>query len=78
MRNTILGVIIAIVVVLGAIYSFNYNNEEPVPEAVMEERDEFGNKYNIDNEYFLISTPSDVASLIEADETIVVFVGRET
>lgn len=78
MRNTILGVIIMIVIALGVVYSFNYNNETPISDAVIQERDEFGNKYNIDNQYFLISTPLEVATLIESDQTIVVFVGRET
>ena len=78
MKNIILGIAIVAVLGIGVVYSINYNKEEPVPEAVVEERDEFGNKYNLDNEHFLISTPSEVVGLIESDETMEVFVGRET
>lgn len=79
MRNYFIIGLIVIVSIVGIYTIIDYNSQD---DLVIEngdiELDEISKKYNINNEYFVISTGDEVLRKIDNDETFVVFVGRET
>ena len=77
MKNKILGIIALIVVGASTLYISNNMTEEVDPE-VTSQRDSFGNDYNIDNEYFVFSSQSEIETMIDNEESFIVFIGRKT
>ncbi len=82
MKNLLIGIGVAVLIIFGIYTIFDYN--KPKDSVDLNEssdtfvRDEFGEKYDIDNLYFVDSNSTEVFNLIETDETFVVFIGRET
>lgn len=76
MRDKILLIVISLVVVAGIVYTVGYHNEEPTVTETA--RDEIGESYNFDNEYFVSTTHMEINEKIENEDTFIVFVGRET
>lgn len=86
MRNIVIGVFVAILVIFGIYTILDYNQPKDTEDDTMGTtensepfvRDDFGEKYDIDNMYFQDSTSDEVYSLIDEGETFIVFIGRET
>jgi hypothetical protein len=78
MRNKLLAALVGIVLILGIAFVVSSNKETDTLTETGELRDQFGLDYDIDNEYFIVSNPSEVKEKLSNDETFVVFVGRKT